>query len=92
MMEAMNLDSIRVNIFRELMNLDKNDLQKLYSYVLTLVSKKDVEEKALLNDLLVSGVEYALEAHKKGEVYTTEEVRSYIEEQLGWKYALDEIL
>ena len=74
------------------MNLDKNDLQKLYSYLLTLVRKKDVEKKALLNDLLVSGAEYALEAHKKDEVYTTEEVRSYIEEQLGWKYTLDEIL
>lgn len=74
------------------MNLDKNDLQKLYSYLLTLVRKKDVEKKALLNDLLVSGAEYALEAHKKDEVYTTEEERSYIEEQLGWKYTLDEIL
>ena len=30
----MNLDSMRVNIFKELMTLDKNNLQKLYAYIL----------------------------------------------------------
>ena len=37
----MNLDSMRVNIFKELMTLDKNNLQKLYAYILTLTKKKE---------------------------------------------------
>ena len=78
----MNLDSMRVNIFKELMTLDKNNLQKLYAYILTLTKKKETAEVTLLEEMLDAN---ALKAHERGDVYTTEDVRNYIEEQLGWR-------
>ena len=81
----MNLDSMRVNIFKELMTLDKNNLQKLYAYILTLTKKKETAEVTLLEEMLEANAEYALKAHERGYVYTTEDVRNYIEEQLGWR-------
>ena len=79
----MNLDSMRVNIFKELMTLDKNNL--LYAYILTLTKKKETAEVTLLEEMLEANAEYALKAHERGDVYTTEDVRNYIEEQLGWR-------
>ena len=76
----MNLDSMRVNIFKELMTL-----QKLYAYILTLTKKKETAEVTLLEEMLDANAEYALKAHERGDVYTTEDVRNYIEEQLGWR-------
>ena len=67
------------------MNLDRNNLQKLYAYMLTLVKKDDVTDEVLLEELLESSAEYALKAHERGELYSTEEVKNYIEKQLGWK-------
>ena len=84
-METMNLDSMRGNIFKELMTLDKNNLQKLYAYILTLTKKKETAEVTLLEEMLDANAEYALKAHERGDVYTTEDVRNYIEEQLGWR-------
>lgn len=81
----MNLDSMRVNIFKELMTLDKNNLQKLYAYILTLTKKKETAEVTLLEEMLDANAEYALKAHERRDVYTTEDVRNYIEEQLGWR-------
>ena len=82
-METMNLDSMRVNIFKELMTLDKNNL--LYAYILTLTKRKETVEVTLLEEMLDANAEYALKAHERGDVYTTEDVRNYIEEQLGWR-------
>ena len=79
----MNLDSMRVNIFKELMTLDKNNL--LYAYILTLTKRKETVEVTLLEEMLDANAEYALKAHERGDVYTTEDVRNYIEEQLGWR-------
>ena len=79
----MNLDSMRGDIFKELMTLDKNNLQKLYAYILTLTKRKETVEVTLLEEML--DAEYALKAHERGDVYTTEDVRNYIEEQLGWR-------
>ena len=39
----------------------------------------------LLEEMLEANAEYALKAHERGDVYTTEDVRNYIEEQLGWR-------
>ena len=79
----MNLDSMRGNIFKELMTLDKNNL--LYAYILTLTKRKETVEVTLLEEMLDANAEYALKAHERGDVYTTEDVRNYIEEQLGWR-------
>ena len=79
----MNLDSMRGDIFKELMTLDKNNL--LYAYILTLTKKKETAEVTLLEEMLEANAEYALKAHERGDVYTTEDVRNYIEEQLGWR-------
>ena len=84
-METMNLDSMRGDIFKELMTLDKNNLQKLYAYILTLTKRKEAVEVTLLEALLDANAEYALKAPERGDVYTTEDVRNYIEEQLGWR-------
>ena len=79
----MNLDSMRGDIFNELMTLDKNNL--LYAYILTLTKRKETVEVTLLEEMLDANAEYALKAHERGDVYTTEDVRNYIEEQLGWR-------
>ncbi len=79
----MNLDSMRGDIFKELMTLDKNNL--LYAYILTLTKRKETVEVTLLEEMLDANAEYALKAHERGDVYTTEDVRNYIEEQLGWR-------
>ena len=82
-METMNLDSMRGDIFKELMTLDKNNL--LYAYILTLTKRKETVEVTLLEEMLDANAEYALKAHERGDVYTTEDVRNYIEEPLGWR-------
>ena len=82
-METMNLDSMRGDIFKELMTLDKNNL--LYAYILTLTKRKETVEVTLLEEMLDANAEYALKAHERGDVYTTEDVKNYIEEQLGWR-------
>ena len=82
-MDTMNLDSMRGDIFKELMTLDKNNL--LYAYILTLTKRKETVEVTLLEEMLDANAEYALKAHERGDVYTTEDVRNYIEEQLGWR-------
>ena len=84
-METMNFDSIRGYIFKEFMTLDKNNLQKLYAYILTLTKRKETVEVTLLEEMLDANAEYALKAHERGDVYTIEDVRNYIEEQLGWR-------
>ena len=76
-METMNLDSMRGDIFKELMTLDKNNL--LYAYILTLTKRKETVEVTLLEEMLDANAEYALKAHERGDVYTTEDVRNYIE-------------
>ena len=73
----MNLDSMRGDIFKELMTLDKNNL--LYAYILTLTKRKETVEVTLLEEMLDANAEYALKAHERGDVYTTEDVRNYIE-------------
>ena len=79
----MNLDSMRGDIFKELMTLDKNNL--LYAYILTLTKRKETVEVTLLEEMLDANAEYALKAHERGDVYTTEDVKNYIEDQLGWR-------
>ena len=74
---------MRGDIFKELMTLDKNNL--LYAYILTLTKRKETVEVTLLEEMLDANAEYALKAHERGDVYTTEDVRNYIEEQLGWR-------
>ena len=79
----MNVDAMRGDLFKELMTLDKNNL--LYAYILTLTKRKETVEVTLLEEMLDANAEYALKAHERGDVYTTEDVRNYIEEQLGWR-------
>ena len=66
----MNLDSMRVNIFKELMTLDKNNLQKLYAYILTLTKRKETVEVTLLEEMLDANAEYALKAPPREETFT----------------------
>ena len=68
-METMNLDSMRGD----------------GAYILTLTKRKETVEVTLLEEMLDANAEYALKAHERGDVYTTEDVRNYIEEQLGWR-------
>ena len=73
----MNLDSMRVNIFKELMTLDKNNLQKLYAYILTLTKRKETVEVTLLEEMLDANAEYALKAHERGDVYNRRREKLY---------------
>lgn len=82
-MNAISGDTLRVNIFKELVNLDSEKLNKVYNYIKKLTSK-DESEIAILQDLLDTSADYALKAHSKGEFHTTQEVMDKLGKDMGW--------
>lgn len=85
-MSTMTTDTLKMNIFQEVMNLDsKEKLQKAYDYISSLSQKKEKEYTMPL-DLLESVSAYTSKiAKEKGTLYTTSEVFDRIDQEMGWK-------
>lgn len=84
----MSSDTLRVSIFREVMNLQEDKLLKVHSYIESLVSNREQEEKeyTMPEDLLHSLVEYSMKATEEGRpLYSTAEVDDYVNKKMGWK-------
>ena len=87
-MDIMNSDTLKVNIFREVMTLSEDKLRKVYDYIEVLTSKKEVEVKEYVmpDDLMQSVVEYTLKAAEGDDpMYSTTEVKDYVDKKMGWK-------
>lgn len=87
-MDIMNSDTLKVNIFREVMTLSEDKLRKVYDYIEVLTSKKEVEVKEYVmpDDLMQSVAEYTLKAAEDdGTMYSTTEVKDYVDKKMGWK-------
>lgn len=87
-MDIMNSDTLKVNIFREVMTLSEDKLRKVYDYIEVLTSKKEVEVKEYVmpDDLMQSVAEYTLKAAEDdGPMYSTSEVKDYVDKKMGWK-------
>lgn len=85
-MDVMNSDTLRVNIFREVMALSEDKLRKVYDYIEVLASKKEAAEYVMPDDLIESVAEYTLKvAEDEGPLYSTTEVKDYVNKQMGWK-------
>lgn len=82
-MNAVSGDTLRVNIFKELVNLDSEKLNQVYKYIKNLTSKEDLDITSL-QDLLDASADYALQAHKKGEFHSTQEVMEKLGKDMGW--------
>lgn len=82
-MKSISADTLRVNIFSELVNLDSDKLNQIYNYVKSLTAKDDTDSR-ILKELLESSANYALQAHKRGEFYTTQEVMEELDKEMGW--------
>ncbi len=87
-MDIMNSDTLKVNIFREVMTLSEDKLRKVYDYIEVLTSKKEVEVKEYVmpDDLIQSVAEYTLKVEESdGPMYSTTEVKDYVDKKMGWK-------
>lgn len=73
----MSIDTLRVNIFKELVNLDHEKLVDVYKYVKELASKEN-SETLVLQKILDISADYAVKAHKQGNFRPTQEVMNYI--------------
>lgn len=85
-MDIMNSDTLKVNIFREVMTLSEDKLRKVYDYIEVLTSKKEVEVKEYVmpDDLMQSVAEYTLKAAEDdGPMYSTSEVKDYVDKKMG---------
>lgn len=82
-MNAVSGDTLRVNIFKELVNLDSEKLSQVYSYIKKLTSKDD-SDISILQNLLDASADYALKAHNKGEFHSTQEVMDKLGKDMGW--------
>ena len=77
-MEAVNLDGIRMDIFREIIKLAEEGLRDVYKYV-------KAEENEVLKDLLYSSVEEALKMLKEGKMCSTEMAMAKSDQAMQWK-------
>lgn len=88
-MKTINLDTLRVHIFKDLMSLDKEALTEVFAFVTSLKRKTIVENKEkeyeIPDDLLEAIVAEAEKQIERGEVYSTEEVMRIVEQEMGWK-------
>mgnify|MGYP005842773943 CR=1 FL=1 len=82
-MNTANGDTLRVNIFKELVNLDSEKLNQVYKYIKSLTSKEE-SDVSVLQNLLDASADYALKAHKRGEIHSTQEVMDKLGKDMGW--------
>ena len=82
-MNTFSVDTLRVDIFKELINLDQEKLSEVYKYVKELTSKGN-SETLILKEMLDASADYAVKAHKHGEFHSTEEVMERLGKEMGW--------
>lgn len=69
----MNSAEIKLDLFRKIDSLDNNELEKVYNHLISLLDTVS-SNKTPLSPELKEALDEALEASKKGQVYTHEEV------------------
>lgn len=74
---------MRVDIFKELINLDQEKLSEVYKYVKELASNRN-SETHILKEILDASADYAVKAHKRGDFHFTEEVMDCLGKEMGW--------
>lgn len=85
-METVDSDILRMNIFRELMNLKDDKLEQVSNYIKSLAIQDEGMEYDMPEDVIKSAVDYTLEMIGREEtLYTTEEVFERVDRSLGWK-------
>lgn len=82
-MNTVNGDTLRINIFKELMSLDSEKLNQVYEYIKNLTTKNETDITVLQN-LLDASADYALQAHKRGEFHSTSEAMDKLGKDMGW--------
>lgn len=76
----MNSAEIKLDFFRKIDNLDNRELEKIYNQLISLMDIASAENTSLSPELK-EALDEALDASKKGLVYTNEEVRSMTREK-----------
>ena len=86
-MKTMNLDSLRISIFKDLMVLDKENLAEVCAFVASLKRKAIAGNREMEydipGDLLEAIVTEAEKQIGRGEVFSTEEVMRHAEQEMG---------
>lgn len=88
-MKTMNLDSLRIHIFKDLMVLDRENLAEVCAFIDSLKRKaaagnREIEYE-IPGDVLEAIVMEAEKQIERGEVHSTEEVMQRVEQEMGWK-------
>ncbi len=84
-MSTLGIDTLRVNIFKELVNLDRDQLQRVSDFIATLGVKKE-REYVMPTELLESVLDYTMRvAEENGALYSTEQAFDQVDKRLGWK-------
>ncbi|HBO25472.1 MAG TPA: hypothetical protein DD657_01580 [Culturomica sp.] len=84
-METVNLDGIRMNIFREIMKLDEVSLLEVYKYMVSRHMCDKAAEKEVVKEVLSSSVNEALKAQKEGRLCSTEIAMGKLDQEMQWK-------
>lgn len=87
-MKTTNSDSIRISIFKDLIRLDKEELDEISQFIASLkknVGEKQEKEVELSEDFLGAILTEAQREIENGEVYSTEEVMKIVDQEMGWK-------
>lgn len=71
----MNSAEIKLDLFRKIDRLDNRELEKVYNHLISLLDTAS-SEKTSLSPELKDALDEALDASKKGQVFTNEEVMS----------------
>jgi hypothetical protein len=76
----MNLAEIKLDLFRKIDRLDNSKLEKIYNNLIGLLNTASLDETSLSPELKAD-LDEALEASKKGQIFTHEEVMQKTKEK-----------
>jgi len=76
----MNSAEIKLELFRKIDNLDNSKLEKIYNSLIGLLNSASLGETSLSSELKTA-LDEALDASKKGQVYSHEEVMKKTKEK-----------
>lgn len=82
-----NSDTLRVDMFKEVMGLQDDKLREGHRFVKSLVDIRETKDKEYVmpDDLLQKVAEYTMKnIENEGPYYTTDEVDEYINRKMGW--------
>nr|WP_306448954.1 hypothetical protein [Odoribacter splanchnicus] len=87
-MESVNLDMLRGNISQSRQGLSEEEMQRVSLFVETMKGKiAGIHEKVydIPVEMLETLARHALEGVYKDKFYSTEQVMSLIDSEMGWK-------